>query len=77
MTIRDMIEQGIEIQGAYKIQKYDDKKEGYVILEIGDDFRYEKHNEEILDMELKYIYPVPIEGTILARIIFEVEEKED
>lgn len=72
MTIRDLQEQGIEIQGVYKIQKWNDKKEITELLEIGDDFRYEKHNEEVLDMELKYIYSMPKEGTIQAYIIFEV-----
>lgn len=75
MTIRDLIEQGIEIQGVYKIQKWNDKKERTELLEEGEDFRYSEHNEEVLDMELKYIYSTPIEGTIKAYTILEVEGK--
>ena len=73
MTIRDLMEQGIEIQGAYKIQAWNDEKERTELLEEGEDFRYSTHNDKLLDMEIKYIYATQKTGTIDAYTVFEVE----
>ena len=37
MTIRDLLDQGIRIQGAYQIKEYDDIVEKYQIHAEGDD----------------------------------------
>lgn len=77
MTIRDLMEQGIEIQGAYKIQTWDDEASNFPkLLEEGEDFRYNTHNEKLLDMEIKYIYATQKNGTIDAYTVFEVGEED-
>lgn len=68
MTIRDLMEQ-FTIQGAYQIKKWDDEKETYNILAEGQDFEYDKINDESLDAEIKYMYTP--QGT--SYIVFEVE----
>lgn len=68
MTIRDLMEQ-FTIQGAYQITKWDDEKETYNILAEGQDFEYDKINDESLDAEIKYMYTP--QGT--SYIVFEVE----
>jgi len=73
MTIRDLMEQGIEIQGAYKIQAYDDSSNHPKVLEEGEDFRYNNHDDNVLDVDIKYIYSTQKSGTIEAYTVFEVE----
>ena len=57
MTIRDLMEQGIRIQGAFQIKKWDDAEETYTMLAEGSQFEFESCDieEEVLDMEIKYI----------------------
>ena len=74
MTIRDLMEQGIRIQGAFQIKKWDDTDETYTILAEGSQFEFESCDieEEVLDMEIKYLYAIPTaEGS--AQTVFEVE----
>ena len=74
MTIIDLMEQGIRIQGAFQIKKWDDTEETYTMLAEGSQFEFESCDieEEILDMEIKYMYAIPTaEGS--AWTVFEVE----
>ena len=74
MTIRDLMEQGIRIQGAFQIKKWDDTEEAYITLTEGSQFEFESYDieEEVLDMEIKYLYAIPTaEGS--AWTVFEVE----
>ena len=61
MTIRDLMEQGIRIQGAFQIKKWDDAEETYTMLAEGSQFEFESCDieEEILNMEIKYMYAIP------------------
>lgn len=48
MTIRDMIESGIEFQGDYRVRAYDYENDSYI--------EYDPYSDEALDREVKYIY---------------------
>ena len=74
MTIRDLMEQGIRIQGAFQIKKWDDTDETYTILAEGSQFEFESCDieEEVLDMEIKYLYAIPT-AECSAWTVFEVE----
>ena len=80
MSIRDLLDQGITIQGAYKIMKWNDKEDAYEVLENGDDFEtelvYSSNNKrkKILDREIKYMYSEPLSSAVVeSRIVIEVE----
>lgn len=75
MTIRDMIEQGVQIQGAFQIKKYIDEDETYDVLADGTDFEAEFSDieEDVLDMEIKYTYSIPMPTGMVAWTVFEVE----
>lgn len=75
MTIRDLMEQGIRIQGAFQIKKLDDAEETYTILAEGSQFEFESCDieEDILDMEIKYMYAIPTANGTAAYTVFEVE----
>lgn len=70
MTIRDLIEQ-FTIQGAYKIQKLDDKGIKCEVLAEGTNFEDEQCNicDEALDSEITYMYT----PQRMSYIVFEVE----
>ena len=74
MTIRDLMEQGIRIQGAFQIKKWDDAEETYTMLAEGSQFEFESCDieEEVLDMEIKYLYAIPTAESS-AWTVFEVE----
>lgn len=77
MTIRDLLERGIRIQGAFQIKKWDDTEETYIMLSEGSQFEFESCDieDEVLDMEIKYMYALPTaEGS--AWTVFEVGEEE-
>lgn len=81
MTIRDLLAQGVQIQGAYQIKCYDDKKETYDILCEGSMFEYEfrcgeYEEDDSLDLEIVYLYSIPTGDGSGAYTVFEVE-KED
>lgn len=71
MTIQDMLDQGIEIQGKYKVTKFDYGKECDEILAEGNYFRHYEISDKVLDMEIKYVYVPQNE----SHIVFEVEDK--
>lgn len=75
MTIRDLIEQGIRIEGAFHIKKWDDKEETYTILAEGSMFEEESCDieEDILNMEIRYLYAIPTASGTAAYTVFEVE----
>ena len=75
MTIRDLMEQGIQIQGAFQIKKWDDIKEVYIMLSEGSQFEYESCDieDEILEMEIKYMYAIPTQSGLAAYTVIEVE----
>ena len=57
MTLKDLLDSGITIQGKYCIKTYIEKKESYTILEIGEDFEYDfSCNNLYLHGEIKYLY---------------------
>ena len=70
MTIRDLMEQ-FTIQGAYQIQKWDDKGIRCNILAEGINFEDEQCNicDEALDSEITYMYT----PQRTSYIVFEVE----
>ena len=75
MTIRDLMEQGIRIQGAFQIKKWDDAEETYIMLTEGSMFE-EEHcdiEEDILDMEIKFVYAIPTASGTAAYTVFELE----
>ena len=75
MTIRDLMEQGIRIQGAFQIKKWDDTEETYIMLAEGSMFE-EEHcdiEEDILDMEIKFMYAIPTASGTAAYTVFELE----
>ena len=76
MTIRDLMEQGIRIQGAFQIKEWSDAEDTYIILSEGSEFEFESSDveDEILDMEIKYMYPISMGTGMAACIVFEVEE---
>ena len=75
MSIRDLLDQGIRIQGAYQIKQYDDTFETYDILVEGDEF--EEMNqvdcEDVLDMEITYMYAMPKELGYGVKMVIEVK----
>ena len=74
MTIRDLMEQ-IRIQGAFQIKKWNDTEETYIMLTEGSMFEEEYCDieEDILDMEIKYMYAIQTESGMAAYTVFEVE----
>ena len=75
MAIRDLMEQGIRIQGAFQIKKWDDAEETYTMLAEGSQFEFESCDieDEFLDMEIKYLYAIPTASGTAAYTVFEVE----
>lgn len=75
MTIRDLMEQGIIIQGAFQIKKWHDTEETYTMLTEGSMFEEEccDIEEDILDMEINYLYAIPTASGMAAYTVFEVE----
>ena len=58
MSIRQLLDYGIEIQGAYRIKKWNDKQGQYIELANGSYFEneYYKLEERYLDENIRYIY---------------------
>ena len=78
MTIRDLLDQGITIQGAYQIMRWDDEEDAYEVLETGEDFEvelvYSRKKSKSLDREIKYMYTDFLQyPEIKSRIVIEVE----
>jgi hypothetical protein len=68
MTIQDMLDHGIEIQGNITVKQWNDKKETYKILTETDIAIFKP---EALDKEIKYMYSVDGVG-----LVIEVEPEE-
>lgn len=56
MTIKDLLDSGIEIQGKYCIKKYDGENDKYILIKKGDDFQYEYRNENYLNASITFMY---------------------
>lgn len=56
MTIRDLIEQGIQLQGWIKVIKWDSDMEKSEIISYTPSANGENIAEEALDLEIKYMY---------------------
>lgn len=61
MTIRRLLESGIEITGNVTIKKWIDKTETYRILHSTTIFE-QRHFGEFMDMEIKYMYSIEENG---------------
>lgn len=61
MTIRQLLESGIEITGNVKIKKWIDEVETFRTLHSTTIFE-RRHFGEFLDMEIKYMYSVEENG---------------
>ena len=77
MTIQDMIDAGIRIQGAYRIETWNDDDDCEILAE-GSMFEHEVGdiNDDILEKEIKYVYPILIptySGAYGSMMVFEVE----
>ena len=77
MTIRDLMEQGIRIQGAFQIKEWSDVEDTYNMLSEGSQFEFESCDieDEILDMEIAYMYSISMGTGMAACMVFEVESK--
>lgn len=70
MTIRQLLDSGIEIEGNVTIKKWIDKTETYRTLHSTTLFE-QRHFGEFMDMEIKYMYSV--EENEQGWLIIEVE----
>lgn len=61
MTLRQLLEYGIEITGNVTIKKWIDKTETYRTLHSTTIFE-QRHFGEFMDMEIKYMYSVEEHG---------------
>ena len=71
MTIRDLIEQGIYLQGWIKVLKWDSDMEKSEEINYSSNTNGENIPEEALDLEIKYMYAEDND------LIIEVAEKEN
>lgn len=58
MSINDLLEQGIEIQGKYNIEVWDKEKEDYEAFVMGENFELDNDDieDKYLDGEILYMY---------------------
>ena len=79
MTIRDMIDSGIVIQGQIKIQCWGNEDLPDVYYEGNIDFDGTKAIRRWLDREIEYIYPyvVCVGRVTVGAICIEVESEEE
>lgn len=56
MTIRDMLEQGVIIQGSVCVKLWSEEHERQTVLLKSDDFECLNMKHGFLDMQLNYIY---------------------
>ena len=73
MSINDLLEQGIEIQGQYDIEVWDNEKEEYTNFTSGQYFEFDRDEikEEYLNAEIFYMYAK--DGVL----VIEVEPKKE
>jgi hypothetical protein len=62
MTIRDITEQGIEIQGNVTVKQWDEEKETYKVLTETDIAIFKP---EALDKEITYMYAIDGVGLVI------------
>lgn len=70
MTIRQLVESGIEITGNVTIKKWIDETETYKVLHSTTIFE-QRHFGDFLDMRIKYMYSIEENGQ--GWLIIEVE----
>ncbi len=73
ITLRDIVDQ-TEIEGAVRVQKWNDEAMDYDV--IYDTNRWNHRDYDWLDMEIKYIYPSTTENEQnieVPQIVIEVE----
>ena len=58
MTINDMIEQGIEIQGNTEIRRWNNEKENYDIKTDVPLFELKESNEWLFNLEITHMYAI-------------------
>ena len=77
MTIRDMIDAGIVIQGQIKIECWGTEGEPEIYYEGNIEFDGTKAIKRWLDREIEYIYPyvVRFERVTIGAICIEVKEE--
>lgn len=76
MTIRDLVEQ-TTIQGAYRIKKWIDKDDDYIVMAQGSDFECDLSRLSKMDLrgEITYIYVANGELNIeIEQIFFMVKD---
>ena len=56
MTIRDLMEQGVYLQGCIKVLKWDSDMENSEQIDCSHNTNGEGISEEVLDLEINYIY---------------------
>lgn len=71
MTINDMIDAGIEIQGRTEIRRWNNEKENYDIKTDIPMFELKETNKWLFDLEITYMYA--IDNTL----VIEVKEQEE
>ena len=73
MSINDLLEQGIGIQGQYDIEVWDNEKEEYTNFTSGQYFEFDRDEikEEYLNAEIFYMYAK--DGVL----VIEVEPKKE
>ena len=79
ITMRDLLEQGVEIQGNVKVQTYHYDKEEIEILYVGEGENiYETEEESFIDMEIGFIFPDRFEMGVgfVNGVCFEVRKVE-
>lgn len=59
MTIQELIDQ-FEIQGAYRIKRWENDLNDYFVFAEGEDFEYEKWDlsETCLNIKISYMYAI-------------------
>lgn len=82
MTIRDLLDNGIEIQGALRICSWDDNEDDYTMYYESTDSEHTL-NGDYLDKEITYMYTTDTYKSIeedrieVPILVIEVAESED
>ena len=56
MTIQDLLDSGIDIQGKVIIKRWIDEAEHYETLYSGDNFELDRPNSHITNLTITYMY---------------------
>lgn len=73
MTIQDMLDQGITIQGAYEIRQW--QGDDCETLSVGSEFEMEQYDidDDVLNNEITYIYSIPTPSGYSSYLVIEVK----